>query len=127
MDEKTFLKLGWHFGRFNGTAGYIKLFPQGSVVIVPMARTYRAMSPRKSRVRAGVLVTIGDCKGGKALRKWLLSLDAIARMERSWIWEDAATNSLTSQVGLRKVRKLHWKSGAHVGKANPTRYNVSQG
>jgi len=114
-DSVTLEKLGFSFGMLNGTAGYVKLYPQGSLVIVPRTRKgWDAMSPRRSRVRKGVLVSLGCHKGGKAFRKWLLSLDAIARIPASWIWKDDSTGSLNSSQGARIVKRLHWKGGPHA-------------
>jgi len=113
-EDVTFAKLGFSFGMLNGTAGYVKLYPLGSIVIVPKARKgWVAMSPRRSRVRAGVLVELGSHKG-KGLRAFLLRLDCICRIPDSWIWRDDTTGSLNSPQGSRKVRKLHWKGGAHA-------------
>jgi len=110
----TFKRLGFSFGMLNGTAGYVKLYPLGSIVIVPKVRKgWVAMSPRRSRVRAGVLVELGSHKGA-GLRKFLLRLDCLCRIPDSWIWRDDATGSLNSPQGSRKVKKLHWKGGAHA-------------
>ena len=113
-DAVTFAKLGFSFATLNGRAGFVKLYPQGSIVVMAKLRKgWEAYSPRKSRVRAGVLVSLGAHKG-RGLRKWIVELDAIARIPASWIWTDAPTNSLNSQPGLRKVRSLHWKGGPHA-------------
>ena len=125
-DPRTFAANGWAFGMLNGTAGYVKLFPLGSIVIVPHARLgWVAMSPRRSRVRAGVLVRLGAHKG-KRLATFLKRLDCIARIPDSWIWQDGGTGSLNASQGARKVRKLHWKSGAHA-LCHPTRFFTSRG
>lgn len=125
-DSVTLAKLGFTLGTLNGTAGYVKLYPLGSIVIVPKLRKgWVAYSPRRSRVRAGVLVELGSHKG-KGLRAFLMRLDAIARIPTSWVWEDMKTGSLNSSLGARKVRKLHWKGGAHAT-CHPTRYSVSKG
>lgn len=113
-DSVTFAKLGFSFGRLNGTPGFVKLYPHGSLVIVPKPRKgWEAYSPRKSRVRAGVLVSLGAHKG-KGLKAWLTSLDAIARIPSSWVWEDDTTGSLNSPIGARVVKPLHWKGGPHA-------------
>lgn len=113
-DSVTLEKLGFSFGMLNGTAGYVKLYPLGSIVIVPHVRKgWEAMSPRRSRVRKGVLVSLG-CHKGKGLRAFLLRLDCLCRIETSWIWRDDTTGSLNSSQGARIVKKLHWKGGAHV-------------
>ena len=125
-EAKTFAKLGYSFGKLNDTVGYVKLFAHGSIVIVPKLRKgWVAYSPRRSRVRAGVLVELGSHKG-KGLRAFLLSLDAIARIPDSWVWQDGGTGTLNSAHGARKVRKLHWKGGAHC-KPHPTRFFTSRG
>lgn len=116
--DSHFRRAGFSFGRLNGEAGYVKLFPWGSMVVCPSPRLgFVALSPAApNRKRAGVFQRIDTHKptSVKGLKAWLAKLVAINRIDESWEWSDGNTGSLNSSMGARKVKPLHWKGGAHA-------------
>jgi len=113
-ESKVFEKAGITFGSLNGVYGFVKLYPLGSVVIRARPRLgWEAMSPRKSRVRAGVMVSLG-IHSGRGLKAFLASLECFARVPDSWVWKDGGTGTLNSAHGARVVKRLHWKGGPHA-------------
>lgn len=112
-----FDRYGFSYGMLNGMAGYVKLFPWGSIVVAASERLgYVAYSPAPVvRKRTGVFRRIGVCKpnSGKELAAFLKGLTAIERISDSWEWQNPSQDR-TSSMNRRGGAPLHHRGLPHA-------------